>query len=184
MRTLACLLLVIGTAWSQTAAVNCACDHAVPATLEARECSLCVEADKQPRDEAPFQIFFLKDASPRKPNRTLAVPIRHDKGQQDMRQLTPEQRAIFWKAAIAKAQQLWPDAWGLAINSETVRTQCHLHIHIGKLNEGVEESGGVTVATPEQFPLTESGRGIWLHPVAGGFHVHTDREIAEPMLVR
>ena len=169
------------------AADKCACDHAVPATLAERDCGLCQEAEKQalPRGD-PFPIFFLKDASPRKPNRTLALPIRHTKGHQDLRDLTWEHRSVFWKAAIAKAQESWPDSWGLAVNSDTVRTQCHLHIHIGKLGDGADEAnpGGQVVPAPEQFPVPESGRGIWLHPVAGGFHVHTDREIAEPVLVR
>ena len=168
---LACLFLL--------QAAECPCDHAAPATLENRECSLCKEAEKQHEE-----IFFLKDASPRKPNRTLALPRKHDKGQQELRDLSPAERATLWKAAIDKAQQLWPDAWGLAYNSNTVRTQCHLHIHIGKLNEGADESTGRLVPTPEEFPLPEPGLGIWLHPVPGGFHVHTDREIAEPMLAR
>lgn len=159
--------------------VDCACDHASPATLEGRECSLCKEAQKQ-----TAEIFFLRDASPRKPNRTLALPLRHEKGQQDLRALSLEERTKLWKAAIAKAQELWPDVWGLAYNADTVRTQCHLHIHIGKLNEGVDESSGRLVEKPEQFPLPQPGLGIWLHPATGGFHVHTDREIAEPMLMR
>ena len=166
-------------------AVECLCDHAVPATLEGRECSLCREAAKQSPDPASaFPVFFLKDTSPRKPNRTLALPVRHDKGAQDLGHLTAEQRTVLWKAAIAKAQELWPDAWGLAVNADTVRTQCHLHVHVGKLNEGVYEASGQTVSSVEQFPVPVSGAGIWLHPLPEGFHVHTDREIAEPMLMR
>ena len=172
------LLTALFFAVSLTAA-DCPCDHAAPATLENRECSLCKEAAKQ--TEA---IFFLKDANPRKPNRTLALPLKHSRGQQDLRDLDPPERAALWKAAIAKAQELWPGAWGLAYNSDTVRTQCHLHIHIGKLNEGVDESGGRLISSAEDFPLAEPGKGIWLHPIPGGYHVHTDREIAEPMLVR
>ncbi len=166
---------------------KCACDHAVPETLVEQDCGLCREAEKvAPAHGATFPIFFLKDASPRKPNRTLALPSFHTKGQQDLRELTSGQRRVFWNAAIVKAQELWPGSWGLAINSDTVRTQCHLHIHIGKLSDGADEAnpGGQIVAAPEQFPVPESGRGIWLHPVAGGFHVHTDREIAEPVLSR
>ncbi len=160
-------------------AAECPCNHAVPASLENRECSLCREAIKQ-TDE----IFFLKDANPRKANRTLVLLTKHDKGQQDLRDLSAEERARLWKAAIAKAQELWPDTWGLAYNANTVRTQCHLHIHIGKLDEGADESAGRLLEKPEQFPLPEPGLGIWLHPVPGGFHVHTDREIAEPVLMR
>ena len=160
-------------------AADCPCDHAAPATLENRECSLCQEAEKQ-----TAAIFFLKDANPRKPNRTLVLPRKHSKGQQGLRDLDPEARAHLWQAAIAKAQELWPDAWGLAYNSDTVRTQCHLHIHIGKLNEGADESTGRLVSRTEDFPLPEPGKGIWLHALPGGYHVHTDREIAEPMLLR
>jgi hypothetical protein len=65
-----------------------------------------------------------------------------------------------------------------------VRTQCHMHLHIGKLNAGADESGGRLVSSPEQFPIPEPGLGLWMHPVTGGYHVHTDREIAEPMLMR
>ena len=165
-------------------AVECPCDHALPASLDARECGLCKEAEKQPSGPEGFQVFFLKDANPRKPNRTLALPIQHGKGQQDLRDLTPQQRTLFWKAAIAKAEELWPGVWGLAYNSETVRTQCHLHIHIGKLNDGVDDITGRLIASAEQFPLPQPGLGIWLHPIPGSFHVHTDREIAEPVLVR
>lgn len=178
----ALLALIAASAWAQ--AVECGCDHASPGTIEARACGLCQEAEKRAQ-AGSFEVFFLKDTSPRKPNRTLALPVRHPiRGQQDMRQLTVAERAIFWRAAMAKAQEMWPDAWGLAINSDTVRTQCHLHIHMGKLNEGVDEAGGQTVESVEQIPAPESGLGIWLHPVTGGFHVHTDREIAEPALMR
>lgn len=176
-------LLLAAAAWAQ--AVECRCDHAAPTTLELRECSLCKEAEKQPpQPGVALPVFLLKDANPRKPNRTLILPVQHATGQQDLRDLTPHQRTLYWKAAIAKAHELWPDAWGLAVNSSTVRTQCHLHIHIGKLNEGVDEAHGRTVSGPEQFPVPEPGLGLWLHPVAGGFHVHVDREIAEPVLLR
>jgi CDP-diacylglycerol pyrophosphatase len=171
-------VLLVGTSIALLAG-ECPCDHATPATLENRECSLCREAEKQTTG-----IFFLKDANPRKPNRTLVLPLKHGKGQQDLADLSPAERAALWKAAIAKAQELWPDAWGLAFNAETVRTQCHLHIHIGKLNEGADESGGRLISSVDDFPLAEPARGIWLHPAPGGFHVHTDREIAEPMLMR
>jgi len=165
--------------------VPCGCDHENPSTLESRDCSLCKEAHQQtspPGD--PLPVFFLKDNNPRKPNRTLALPVRHGKGQQDLRDLTPEERVRFWKAAMAKAEELWPGNWGLAVNSMTVRTQCHLHIHIGKLNEGVDEATARTVRGPEEFPVPEPGLGIWVHGAQGGYHVHVDREIAEPVLLR
>ncbi len=181
-----CFFLTLGTAACAMAAVECACDHAAPATLQARECSLCQEADRHAAGaQGSVPVFYLKDSSPRKPNRTLILPVRHSKGQQDLRQLSSEERRRFWQAAMAKAEELFPGgAWGLAINSESVRTQCHLHLHIGRLNEGLDESSGRLVAGPAQIPLPEAGLGIWLHPVPGGLHLHTDREIAEPVLVR
>ena len=173
-------------AWAPSPAeIDCLCDHAAPATLAARECSLCQEAEKQPRDgSAAYPIVFLKDASPRKPNRTLALPMKHGRGSQDLATLSAGERAVLWRAAIAKAQELWPGAWGLAVNAPAVRTQCHMHIHIGKLTEGVDDSSGWPVARPEDFPVPDRGCGLWLHPAPGGFHVHTDRDIAEPMLMR
>ena len=178
------LLAFAVVAWAGPAA-ECACDHADPATLTSQPCSLCSEAARQTAEPSdPFPVFFLKDASPRKPNRTLALPVRHGKGPHDLRHLSPQERTLFWKAAIAKAQELWPGVWGLAVNSDTVRTQCHLHMHIGKLNDGPDETTGQTVGSVEQFPVPELDQGIWLHPVSGGYHVHTDREIAEPVLLR
>jgi hypothetical protein len=161
---------------------DCGCDHTAAATLEAPECSLCREAEKHTSHATP--IFFVKDASPRKPNRTLALPVLHGKGVQDLEHVSPEQRLALWKAAMAKAEELWPGQWGLAVNSPTVRTQCHLHIHIGKLNEGADETTGGLVASAEEIPVPPAGRGIWLHPVPGGLHVHLDREISEPVLMR
>jgi CDP-diacylglycerol pyrophosphatase len=173
------LLLLPGAAWTQIP--DCFCNHADPATLEPRNCSLCKEAEKQPGKSG---VFYLKDNNPRKPNRTLALPVAHVKGQQDIADLAPAERLAFWKAAMAKAQELWPNAWGLAYNSATVRTQCHLHLHIGKLNDGVDEATARTVSGPEHFPVPEFGLGLWVHPVPGGYHVHVDREIAEPVLLR
>lgn len=178
MKTLGRILCLCAWAYSARAA-ECVCDHAAPETLEARACSLCKEADRQTAG-----IFFLKDANPRKPNRVLALPVRHTKGQQSLRDLSPGELAALWKAAISKAEEMWPGAWGLAYNADTVRTQCHVHIHIGKLNEGVDDSNGRLVSSPAQIPIPEPGLGLWLHPVAGGYHVHTDREIAEPVLMR
>ncbi len=183
MKPVLLALLAAAAAWAQSA--GCPCDHADPATLAGRDCGLCREAEKHASGPAGASaVFFLKDANPRKPNRMLALPVKHARGQQDLADLTPAERAAFWKAAIAKAQELWPGAWGLAVNSSTVRTQCHIHIHMGKLVEGVDEFPGRTVATVEEFPVPAPGLGVWVHPVTGGYHVHVDREIAEPVLVR
>ena len=176
-RLIGLLLLAVSTApvW----AIECGCDHSQPATLEKRECSLCREAEKQTEP-----IFFLKDANPRKPNRTLVLPRKHGKGPGSLSDLTADERVAFWKAAIARAQELWPDAWGVALNAETVRTQCHLHAHIGKLLDGVEESSGRLITTPEQVPVPDPDAGLWFHPAPGGIHLHKDRDTAELVLMR
>jgi diadenosine tetraphosphate (Ap4A) HIT family hydrolase len=179
MKWLVCFLVALSLCAPLEAAVECGCDHSAPATLEARQCSLCREAEKHAEE-----IFLLKDASPRKPNRWLVLPIkRHGKGQQSLRDLSPQELTALWKASIAKAQEMWPGAWGIAYNADTVRTQCHLHLHIGKLLEGLDDSGGRLIANPAQFPVPDPEQGIWIHPVPGGYHVHTDRAIAEPVLL-
>ena len=38
---------------------------------------------------------------------------------------------------------MWGDEWGVAYNGERVRTQCHMHLHIGKLLHGIENPGEV-----------------------------------------
>jgi hypothetical protein len=56
--------------------VTCSCDPSKPETLQARQCSLCREAEQQPTD---VDVFFLKDANPSKPNRWLALPRTHER---------------------------------------------------------------------------------------------------------
>src|SRR5262245_51011241 len=114
---------------------HCACDAANPETLAARECGLCKEAEGQP---AGAPIFFLKDINPRKPNRMLALPRMHSKAGHPFADMSADQRTQFWTAAIGKAKELWGENWGLAYNGDQARTQCHAHIHIGKLLQGIE----------------------------------------------
>ena len=78
---------------------NCLCDVDVPATMEARECSLCREAEKQPAD---IPCFFLRDVNPNKPHRWLALPRFHGNRPQQFQDMTPAQRTEFWTAAIAR----------------------------------------------------------------------------------
>ena len=160
--------------------VDCACDPAHPESLEARQCSLCREAEKQPPE---VSVFFLKDASPRKPNRWLALPRAHVAGSHPLADMDPKARTELWTAAIAKAQELFGDAWGLAYNGEQVRTQCHTHIHIGKLLEGVERDNFIVVSKPSEIPVTP-GEGLWIHPVGKKLHVHTGEQICETVLLR
>jgi hypothetical protein len=160
---------------------HCACDVAKPETLEARECALCREAEKQPAEPS---VFFLKDANPRKSNRLLVLPRFHGKGQDALADMTPEQRLLLWSAAIEKAKSLWGDEWGLAVNGETARTQCHAHIHIGKLLQGIETARFVVVDGPAQIPVPEGGTGLWVHPEGDKLHVHLAEQITETVLLR
>jgi hypothetical protein len=84
--------------------------------------------------------------------------------------------------AIAKAKELWGDSWGLAINSLETRTQCHMHIHIGKLMDGMEDGRFVVVDGPADIPLPREGDGLWVHPAAGRLHVHWGNDSPELLL--
>jgi len=171
--------LALTLAWGDVR--GCQCDVSKPETMEARECALCREAEKQSVDTA---FFFLKDINPRKPNRWLALPRFHLKGGHELADMTPAQRTAFWTAAIAKATELWGDKWGLAVNGPESRTQCHAHIHIGKLLEGIETSNFVVVEGPAQIPAPAEGAGLWVHPDGSKLHVHLGEVITETVLLR
>ena len=158
--------------------VTCNCDPTRPETLEARQCSLCREAEKQPVD---VKVFFLQDANPTKPNRWLALPRTHERS---IDLLNSQQRVELWTAAIAKAKSLFGDQWGIAYNAPSVQTQCHVHLHIGKLISGVETSQFITVAKIDEIPVPASGEGYWIHPAGKLFHVHTGEQINETVLER
>lgn len=164
--------------------LDCACDPAKRETMKQRQCSLCNEAEKQP---AGVRVFILKDISPRKPNRWLALPRSHGTGgAHHLHDMTLAERTELWKTAIEKAKELFgPDNWGLAYNGEEVRTQCHTHIHIGRFARAAESTSGfVVVSDPSQIPAPP-GKGIWVHPVPGGkLHVHFGEQITETVLVR
>jgi diadenosine tetraphosphate (Ap4A) HIT family hydrolase len=115
---------------------RCPCDHSIAETLLAYpQCSLCLESEFHNPD-VPY--FFVQDIDPSKPNRWLILPRAHDKGMQNLSDLSAAVRGKFWAAAIQKAEELWGKNWGLAINGELARGQCHAHAHIGKLLDGVE----------------------------------------------
>ena len=61
----------------------------------------------------------------------------------------------------------------MAINGEEVRTQCHTHIHIGKLIKGadIETKNFIVISRPDQIP-DPKGLGLWIHPVGNKMHVH------------
>jgi diadenosine tetraphosphate (Ap4A) HIT family hydrolase len=176
VRFLPALLLLSAVALGDVR--NCSCDLASVARMEKRECGLCREAEKQPPD-AP--VFFLKDINPNKPHRWLALPRVHV---HELADLTPAQRLALWTAAIAKAKEVWDDQWGLAFNADIRRSQCHVHVHIGKLFEGVENADFVLVDGPADIPIPQDGGGIWIHPVGGKLHVHLGKDDPETLLMR
>lgn len=160
---------------------GCLCDIAKPETMAARECSLCREAELRPAD-IPF--FVLRDTNPNKPNRWLALPRFHGRNPQQLSDMTPEQRTGYWNAAIAKARELWGDQWGIAVNSDDRRTQCHAHIHIGKLLPDTEDDRFVLVDSPAAIPTPSGGEGIWIHPAGPGLHAHVGEPAGELKLQR
>ena len=162
------------------AQTQCACDVKIPATLDARQCSLT----KVTEEQAPgIAVFFLGDASPKKPNRLLALPREQKSGMQRFADLTPETRLALWTQAIEMAKQKWGERWGIAYNGDNVRTQCHVHIHIGRLIDGVEAGEFLLVDGPAQIPVPGKD-GYWIHPVNGKLHVHTGEQICETVLLR
>jgi len=178
LRILATLLLLSPAVADVT---NCACDPARPETMQARECSLCREAEKQPPD---VKIFFLKDTNPRKPHRLLVLPRSHGAGGHHLDELPDKERIALWTAAIEKGKELWGDEWGVAYNGERVRTQCHLHLHVGKLLKGVCSPGRfITISRPAQIPK-HPRKGLWIHPVGNKLHVHLEENITETALMR
>lgn len=158
---------------------HCACDASKPATMEARECSLCREAEKQ-----SGEVFFLKDINPRKPNRWLALPKTHGAAGHPLHMLPKTQQTALWKGAIAKAVELWGGDWGLAYNAQVHRTQCHGHIHIGKLLKGLAPGKYYDVTSPEQIQFPADNTGLWVHPVGNKLRVHSGEGITETVLLR
>ena len=162
------------------AAVECACDPQKPESLEARQCSLCREAEEHPTKQ---RIFYLKDINPRKPNRWLALPRAHGPANHHLHEMSVADRTELWTAAMEKARELWGDEWGVAYNGEKVRTQCHTHVHIGKLLHGIENDNFVVVSKPSQIPA-RPGEGIWIHPAGKKLHVHITEQTTETVLLR
>ncbi len=176
------VLFVALAVWPVTGQVrNCGCDPARAETLAARDCGLCREAEKQTPD---IEVFFLKDINPRKPNRLLALPRTHVPGTHALSGMTPEERTRLWTAAIEKAKSLWGNQWALAVNGDDVRTQCHAHIHIGKLIDGLETAAMVEVRSASEIPVPEAGGGLWVHPEGERLHVHLREQLTETVLLR
>jgi len=176
VRFLPALLLLSALSFADVR--NCVCDISNAESMAKRECGLCREAEKQPQDTL---VFFLKDINPNKPHRWLALPRVHT---HSLAGLTPPQRLALWTAAIAKAKDTWGDQWALAANADIRRTQCHVHLHIGKLLDGVETQDFVLVDGPADIPVPHDGGGIWVHPAGGKLQVHLDEEAPETLLMR
>jgi len=168
---------------TRIAEVGCSCDPAQPATLEARQCSLCREAERRPPET---EIFFLPDANPRKPNRWLLLVRTHAyDGPRPFERMPRALRTRIWQAAIARARELWGQHWGLAYNGDQVRTQCHFHIHIGRLLQGVETDRALRVVrSAAEIPVPKDGSGLWIHPQGDKLHVHLNEQICETVLMR
>ena len=163
------LLLSLLTAIALRADIRgCECLVSNLAEMEQRVCALCAAAERQPAYET---VFFLKDSNPSKPNRILALPRVHGPGEHLLSSLPPEVRLELWSAAIARAQELWGSDWAIASNSPEKRTQCHTHLHIGKLLPGQENEAFTVVDGPADIPAP-SDNGILVHPVGGRLHCH------------
>ena len=172
------LLASLALCFARADIVTCTCDHDRPETLEARACSLCREAQKQPADT---HVFFLKDVNPPKPNRWLALPRAHARS---FDQLPAELRAELLRAAMDKAKTMFGDGWAIAYNAPSVQTQCHVHLHIGKLIPVVETNQFITATKIEDIPAPPKGEGFWIHPQGNLFHVHTGEQVTETVLER
>jgi len=98
--------------------------------------------------------------------------------------MTASERSVYLRAAIEKAQQLWPDHWGVAINGEERRTQCLLHAHVGKILDDADVSGGVIVEKVEDIPLPPAGTGLLIHPEGGKLRVQFGAQVYETALMR
>ena len=183
MPALLLLLVCLSPLSAQTpiSPLDCKCVVGTPDFEKARNCSLCREAEKHPPD---VEVFFLKDINPRKPNRWLALWRPHLEGMHNLHALSPDQRTRYWKAAMAKAEEMWGAGnWGLAYNGESTRTQCHLHLHMGIFITAAENSKFKVVSRVEDFPAPQDS-GVWIHPVGGKFHVHLGEQITETVLKR
>jgi diadenosine tetraphosphate (Ap4A) HIT family hydrolase len=160
--------------------ISCPCDSKDPETLRERQCALCAQVEKAPPD---MLVAFVKDSSPAKPDRWLALPRSHSPGMHQMSAIPADARTELWREAMAKAKELWGDQWAVAYNAERLHTQCHVHIHIGRMIEGVEWGDFKVVDGPADIPLPGSD-GLWIHPVNGKLHVHLGEQVTENVLLR
>ncbi len=160
---------------------GCNCVLGDPESMQKRECSLCREAESQP---AGVEFFVVRDINPHKPDRWLVMPKAHLPGSHPLHLMAKKERDRLWGFALAEAGKRFPQGeWGVAYNGDKVRTQCHLHVHIGKFIPAAENTRFKLVQRLEQFPAPSEG-GVLIHPVKNGYHVHTGEDIMETALVR
>ncbi len=154
---------------------GCPCDEGNPRSLDQTVCGLCGGG------QGHTDAYVVRDASPAKPNRLLALPPHHAVELADLRL---DQRTALWTAAIVAARKNFDEDWALAQNSVLFRTQCHAHIHIGRLDPEYRHSGGTIIASPADLPATTTFQGIWVHPRDNGYCFHLDRLHPEALLQR
>jgi len=175
------LLGLLAVLASRADVTGCHCDLSNPTEMAQRVCGLCKVAEEQPAYET---VFFLKDANPTKPHRILALPRMHGINEHLLSSLSADTRLELWSAAIARAQELWGNDWGIACNGIKKRTECHTHLHIGKLLPEGEDSNYKVVDGPADIPVPEDGGGILIHPAGGKLHAHLGSDAPELRLMR
>lgn len=180
-------LLAALTLCLAASAQDCMCDPTNPATDANKGCALGSFAAGRNRPSGSREsggVVFVKDNSPEKPHRWLALSTFTSPGFQTLTNLPADRRAELWREAIADATKQQGDRWGLAYNGIRGRSQCHVHIHMSQLVEGVEWGDFVELSDPAAIP--EPGRlGLWLHPSGPGkFHVHTGEMYTETVLLQ
>jgi hypothetical protein len=111
------------------------------------------------------------------------LPKAHAPGGHHLHEMPKEVRTQFWTFAIEQARLKFGEEWAAAYNGPSVRTQCHGHLHIGRLIQAAKISNFKVVKRIEDFPAP-SDSGVWIYPVPGGFRVHTGEQITETALVR
>ena len=177
----AALVVVLAACAVRADVRDCVCDLAASDVAQTRGCSLCAEAEKHPAAE---RVIVLKDNDPTKPNRWLVIPAAHVDGADPLERLSESDRLALWDAAIAKGKELWGSAWGVAMNGDIARRQCHAHVHVGKLLDGKETDNGYFVEGAAQLPVIADGTGLWFHAVGGRLHVHIGEQVTETVLMR
>jgi hypothetical protein len=178
---IAAYLIVLAACVVRADVRDCVCNLADPDIALNRGCSLCIEASKHPASD---RVIVVKDTDPTKPSRWLAIPRAPIDGPDPLERMSDSDRLVLWETAMHKGMQLWGTGWGVAMNGDIARRQCHAHVHVGKLLEGKETDNGYYVDGAAQLPVIFDGTGLWFHPLNGRLHVHTGEQVTENVLMR